>query len=101
MSLPLGTPDTHHREGAGCCEGATTNAAAQLCPTHSDPTDCSPPGFSVRGVFQARILEWAAISYSRGSSLPRGLNPSLLHLPALAGGFFITSATQEAQSEDG
>ena len=36
-----------------------------------DPMDCSPPGFSVTGIFQARILEWFAISYSRGSSQPR------------------------------
>ena len=36
-----------------------------------DPLDCSPPGSSVRGIFQARILEWAAISSSRGSSQPR------------------------------
>ena len=33
-----------------------------------DPLDCSPPGFSVRGIFQARILEWVAISSSRVSS---------------------------------
>ena len=35
----------------------------QLCPTLCDPMDCSPPGSSVRGIFQARILEWAAISF--------------------------------------
>ena len=35
------------------------------------PTDCSLPGFSVPGIFQARILGWVAISYSRGSSWPR------------------------------
>ena len=34
---------------------------AQLCPTLSDPTDCSLPGFSVHGIFQARVLEWGAI----------------------------------------
>jgi len=33
--------------------------------------DCSPPGSSIQGIFQARILEWLAISYSRGSSQPR------------------------------
>ena len=44
---------------------------AQSCPTVSDPLDCSPPGFSVHGIFQARIIEWVAISYSRGSSRPR------------------------------
>ena len=36
-----------------------------------DPMDCSPPGSSVHGISQARILEWVAISFSRGSSPPR------------------------------
>ena len=36
-----------------------------------DPMDCSLPGFSVRGIFQARVLEWIAMSFSRGSSRPR------------------------------
>ena len=43
----------------------------QSCPTLCDPMDCSPPGFSVRGILQARILEWVAMSSSRGSSRPR------------------------------
>ena len=38
---------------------------AQSCPTLSDPVDCSPPGSSVHGIFQARALEWVAISFSR------------------------------------
>ena len=33
----------------------------QSCPTLSDPMDCSPPGSSIRGIFQARVLEWVAI----------------------------------------
>ena len=37
---------------------------AQSCPTLSDPMDCSPPGSSVYGIFQARVLEWAAIAFS-------------------------------------
>ena len=41
---------------------------AQSCPTLCDPMDCSPPGSSVHGVLQTRILEWVAISSSRGSS---------------------------------
>ena len=41
---------------------------AQLCPTLCDPMNCSPPGSSVHGIFQARILERVAFSYSRGSS---------------------------------
>ena len=44
---------------------------AQLCLTLCNPGDCSPPGFSVHGILQARILEWIAISFSRGSSQPR------------------------------
>ena len=45
-------------------------SVAQLCLTLWDPKVCSPPGSSVHGIFQARILDWVAISYSRGSSLP-------------------------------
>ena len=41
------------------------------CPTLCDPMDCSPPGSAVIGTLQARILEWVAISFSRGSSWPR------------------------------
>ena len=44
---------------------------AQSCLTLCDPMDCSLPGFSVHGVFQARVLEWVAIAFSRGSSQPR------------------------------
>ena len=37
---------------------------AQLCLTLSDPMDCSPPGSSIRGILQARVLEWGAIAFS-------------------------------------
>ena len=47
------------------------NEVAQLCLTLCDPMDCSLPGPSVHGIFQVRILEWAAISFSRGPSQPR------------------------------
>ena len=47
------------------------NEVAQSCPTLCDPMDCSLPGSSVHGVFQARILEWVAISFSRRPSQPR------------------------------
>ena len=46
-------------------------SVAQSCPILCDPMDCSLPGSSVHGVFQARILEWVSISSSRGSSPPR------------------------------
>ena len=48
---------------------------AQSCPTLCNPIDCSLPGPSVHGLFQARILEWVVISYSRGSSPPRDRTP--------------------------
>ena len=44
---------------------------AQSCPTLCDPIKCSLPGSSIHGIFQARVLEWVAISFSRGSSRPR------------------------------
>ena len=51
--------------------GKPESEVTQLCPTLCDPVDCSPPGSSVHGILQARILEWVAISFSRGSSGPR------------------------------
>ena len=42
----------------------------QLCPTLCSPMDCSLPGSSLHGIFQARVLEWVAISFSRGPSRP-------------------------------
>ena len=45
--------------------------AHSLCPTLCDPVECSPSGYCVHGVSQARILEWVAISFSRGCSWPR------------------------------
>ena len=44
---------------------------AQSCPTLCDPMDCSLPDSSIHGIFQARILEWFAISFSRRPSQPR------------------------------
>jgi len=37
---------------------------AQSCPILSDPTDCNPPGSSIHGILQARVLEWGAIAFS-------------------------------------
>ena len=49
------------------CESEVVQSCLTLC----DPMDCSLPGSSVHGLFQARVLEWISISFSRGSSLPR------------------------------
>ena len=47
-----------------CIEGKRESEVAQSCPTPSNPMDYSPPGPSVHGIFQARILEWGAIAFS-------------------------------------
>jgi len=69
--------------------------SAQSCPTLGDPVGCSPPG-SVHGILQARILEWVAISYSKGSSQP-GIEPASPSSPALAEGFFTTEPLGKPQ----
>ena len=68
---------------------------AQACLTLCDPMGCSPPGSSVHGVLQARILEPVAMPSSRGSPHP-GIELSSLHSPALAGGVLTTITTWEA-----
>ena len=60
---------------------------AQSCPTLCDLMDCSQPGSSVHGFFQARILEWVVISFYRESCQSRDESMSLAS-PALAGSFF-------------
>ena len=67
----------------------------QSCPALCDSTDCSTAGSSVHGILQARILEWVALPFSRGSSQP-WIEPTSLTSPVLAGGFFTTSTTWEA-----
>ena len=45
-----------------CMKVKSESEVAQLCPTPSDPMDCSPPGSSIHRIFQARVLEWGAIA---------------------------------------
>ena len=66
---------------------------AQSCPTLCDPMDWSLPGSSIRGIFQARTLEWVAISFSRGSSKPRDRT----HVSRIAGRHFTIWANWEAR----
>ena len=47
-----------------CVKVKSESEVAPSCPTCGDPMDCSPPGSSVHGIFQARVLEWAAIAFS-------------------------------------
>ena len=64
---------------------------AQSCPTLWDPMNCSPPGSSVHGILQARIMEWVATAFSRGSSRPR----DQIQVSHIAGRFFTIWATRE------
>ena len=66
---------------------------AQLCLTLCDPMDCKPPGSSIHGIFQARILGWIATSCSRGSSWPRDF---WTQVSWIAGRFFTNWAIREA-----
>ena len=63
----------------GCC------LVAKLCPSLWDPMDYSPPGSSVHGILQARLLEWAAVPSSRDLPDP-GIKPESLTSPASGGG---------------
>ena len=67
---------------------------AQSCPTLWNPMDCSLLGSSVCGILQARVLEWVAISSSRGSSQPRDWT----QVSCTAGRFFTGWTTKEAQA---
>ena len=69
---------------------------AQSCPTLWDPMDCRLPGSSVHGILQARILEWVAIPFCRGSSQPRNQT----QVSHIAGEFFTIWATREAHWEE-
>ena len=68
------------------CVCACTHSCTTLC----NPMDCSPLGFSVHGSFQARILVWVAIFYSRDLPNP-GIGSASLMSPVLAGEFFPTA----------
>ena len=76
-----------HRECVCVCVSESLSHV-QLC----NPMDCSPSGSSVHGIFQARILEWETILFSRGSSRFRDQT----QVSCVAGRFFTISATGEA-----
>ena len=77
------------------CTKATCAESLQSCLALCKPMDSSPPGSSVHGILQSRILEWVSMPSSRGSS-PPGIESMSPQSPALAGRFFTTSATWEA-----
>ena len=68
-------------------------SSVQSRPTLCNPMDCSLPGSSIHGIFQARVLEWVAISFSRGSSWPMDRT----WVSCIAGRRFTIWATREAR----
>ena len=78
-----------------CARVCARTKIPQMCLTLWDTMDCSPPGSSLQGILQERILAWVAMPSSRGIFPTQGPNPCLFSLisPALAGGFFTMSAT--------
>ena len=75
-----------------CIKVKSEREVAQSCPTPSDPMDCSPPGSSVHGIFQARVLEWVAMPFCRASSPPRDQTS----VSCIAGRFFTVLAIAAA-----
>ena len=73
-------------------ENKSENVSHSVVSTLCDPMDCSPPGSSLHGILQARILEWVAILFSRGSSPPRDQS----QVSRIAGRFFTIWARREA-----
>ena len=65
---PWGSPGKNTGVGCHfllqCMKVKSEREVAQLCPTLRNPMDCSPPGSSIHGIFQARVLEWGAIAFS-------------------------------------
>ena len=79
---------THLRENCILKRSVKINEVAQSCLTLCNPLDCSPPGSSVHGISQARMLEWVAISFCRRSSRLRDQT----HVSCIAGRFFTTES---------
>ena len=75
-----------------CMKVKSESEVAQSCPSPSDPMDCSPPGSSVHGIFQASVLEWVVMPSSSGSSQPRDRT----HVSCMAGRFFTAEPPGEA-----
>ena len=71
---------------------SNASEVAQSCPTLNDPMDCSLPGSSIHGIFQARVLEWVAYLFSSRSSQLRNQTG----VSCIAGGFFTDWAIMEA-----
>ena len=88
---PTQIPLLSSTAGQYCPPSAVKVLVAQLCPTLCDPMDCSPPGSSVHGILQTRILEWVAFPLLQRIFLTQASNPGLLHCR-----FFPVWATKDS-----
>ena len=90
VDVPMGwdTAETLSTSFTMICHQVKSLSRVWLC----DPMDCSSPSSSIHGIFQARVLEWVAISFSRGSSWPRDRT----QVSCIAGWRFTIWATREA-----
>ena len=91
VDVPMGwdTAETLSTSFTMICHQVKSLSHVRLFAT---PMDCSPPGSSIHGIFQARVLEWVAISFSRGSSWPRDWT----WVSRIAGRYFTIWAAREA-----
>ena len=90
-----GTTTTLNRLCVCVCVCVCVCKVTQSCPTLCNPMDCSPPGPSVHGISQTRILEWVAISFARVSSQPRD-QTRVSYVSCIGRPLFTTAATWEA-----
>ena len=92
-------PVINHRSDSRFHETDFMLLRVQSCPTLCDPVDCSSPGYSVHGILQASILEWFAISSSRGSFWSRGYSwpRGRTHISCIGRQILYHWATWEAQ----
>ena len=93
LPRPWGSPGKNTGVGCHlllqCMKVKSESEVAQSCPTLSDPMDCSPPGSSIHGIFQARVLEWGAIAFSR--EVRDGLFPPCEHTAVCKPGSVFSS----------
>ena len=87
----IGSQRVRH-DSACICSQVKSSQSHSVVSNSYDPMDCSPQGSSVHGILQARILEWVAIPFSRGSSWPRFQT----RVSCVAARFFTVWATREA-----
>ena len=92
LPRPWDSPGNNTRVGCHfllqCMKVKSESEVAQSCPTPSDPMDCSLPGSSAHGIFQARVLEWGAIAFSSELEyilpyLPKDITPGAVSNSAL------------------